>query len=181
MLRITSPRLVIRNLAPADLEDFHFYRSNQEVTAYQGFDPFDLATASEFIESQKDKMFGNKNEWVQYGIELLESRKLIGDCAIKLHEDVRIASFGITISHTEQNLGYAKEVMIAIVDFLFHKIGVLRIEEIVDVRNTASIKLLESVGFRREGHFIENVFFKGEWGSEYRYAMLKREWLLIKS
>jgi RimJ/RimL family protein N-acetyltransferase len=26
------------------------------------------------------------------------------------------------------------------------------------------------------GHFIENIFFKGKWGSEFQYAMLKREW-----
>ena len=24
--------------------------------------------------------------------------------------------------------------------------------------------------------FIENVFFKGKWGSEFQYAMLRREW-----
>ena len=29
---------------------------------------------------------------------------------------------------------------------------------------------------RREGHFIENVWFKGGWGDEYQYALLEREW-----
>ena len=37
------------------------------------------------------------------------------------------------------------------------------------------MRLLERVGMRREGHFIENVWFKGEWGDEYQYAMLERE------
>jgi len=36
--------------------------------------------------------------------------------------------------------------------------------------------MLERLGFRREGHFVENLLFKGQWGSEYYYAMLKREW-----
>ncbi|WP_279635550.1 hypothetical protein [Corallococcus carmarthensis] len=27
-----------------------------------------------------------------------------------------------------------------------------------------------------EGHFIENIFFKGAWGDEFQYAMLAREW-----
>ena len=29
---------------------------------------------------------------------------------------------------------------------------------------------------RREGHFIENVWFKGGWCDEYQYALLEREW-----
>jgi RimJ/RimL family protein N-acetyltransferase len=32
------------------------------------------------------------------------------------------------------------------------------------------------VGFKQEGHFIENVFFKGKWASEFQFAYLKREW-----
>ena len=30
---------------------------------------------------------------------------------------------------------------------------------------------------RREGHFFQNVWFKGKWGDEYLYAILKEEWL----
>ena len=29
----------------------------------------------------------------------------------------------------------------------------------------------------REGHFLENVWFKGGWFNEYLYAVLKDEWL----
>jgi RimJ/RimL family protein N-acetyltransferase len=29
---------------------------------------------------------------------------------------------------------------------------------------------------RREGHFLKNVWFKGKWGDEYLYAILKEEW-----
>jgi RimJ/RimL family protein N-acetyltransferase len=36
--------------------------------------------------------------------------------------------------------------------------------------------LLERLGFRRESHLVENIFFKGAYGSEYHYAMLEREW-----
>jgi len=47
---------------------------------------------------------------------------------------------------------------------------------IVDEENLASIHLLKRVGFKQEGHFIENVFFKGKWASEFQFAYLKREW-----
>jgi RimJ/RimL family protein N-acetyltransferase len=44
------------------------------------------------------------------------------------------------------------------------------------VENVASWRLLEKLGFRREAHLIENIFFKGAYGSEYHYALLEREW-----
>ena len=63
-----------------------------------------------------------------------------------------------------------------ILTFLFDTKEIHRVVEIVDAENIASINLLKSTGFKQEGHFIENVFFKGKWGSEFQYAMLKREW-----
>jgi len=176
-MNINSQRLSIRNLQSSDLEDFLFYRSNPEVTKYQTFEPMDLDRAKSFIESQKDKVFGKPGEWVQYAIENKNTEKIIGDCAIKLDQhDSRIAEVGITISHAEQNKGYAKEAFRAILNFLFSIKDFHRVVEIVDTENEASVKLLESIGFKKEGHFVENIFFKGKWGSEFQYAMLKKDW-----
>ena len=174
---IDTSRLTIRNLELTDLDDFHRYRSNREVTKYQGFDVMSLEQAAEFIKNNSTKRFGNAGEWVQYGIESKANGKIVGDCAIKLDDpDIRIAEIGITISHLEQQKGYAKEILQAILTFLFTSKQIHRVVETVDVENIASINLLKSVGFRQEGHFIENTFFKGSWGSEFQYAMLKREW-----
>lgn len=176
-LYIKSSRLIVRHLTLTDLEDFVVYRSNPEVTKYQGFDVMDIEQAKDFITENALKSFDKAGEWVQYAIENKETGKLIGDCAIKLDQyDTRIAEIGITISHLEQRKGFAKETMLGILSFLFDEIKIHRVVEIVDAENTASIYLLKSIGFKQEGHFIENIFFKGKWGSEYQYAMLKREW-----
>ena len=177
ILNIQTTRLNVRQLKLSDLIDFHIYRSNPEVTKYQGFDVMTIEQAEEFIKNNSKKHFGKAGEWVQYGIENKETNQLIGDCAIKLDQyDTRIAEIGITISHLEQKKGYAKEVMIGILTFLFDTKEILRVVETVDAENTASINLLKSTGFKQEGHFIENIFFKGKWGSEFQYALLKREW-----
>ena len=176
-LNIATERLLIRNLKPTDLNDFYTYRSNPDVTRYQSFEVMTIEQASEFIQLQKDKNFGLHGEWVQYGIENISTNKIVGDCAIKLNEhDIRIAEIGITISPHEQKKGYAKETLFGILTFLFNQINIHRVVEIVDAENIASINLLKSLGFRLEGHFIENIYFKGKWGSEFQYAMLKREW-----
>ena len=179
-LILHTGRLLIRNLNLSDLRNFHAYRSNPEVTKYQGFDVFTEKQAEDFIKEQAGKEFGKPGEWVQYGIENKASGQLTGDCAIKLDgNDTRLAEIGITISPNEQKKGYAKETLLAILDFLFSRPGFHRVTETVDAENTASIQLLKSVGFRQEGHFIENIFFKGKWGSEYQFALLKREWLQL--
>jgi len=180
ILNIQTPRLIIRHLELKGLSDFHIYRSNPEVTKYQGFDVMTIEEAEAFIQDNATKYFGKAGEWVQYGIENKSSGQLIGDCAIKLDgNDTRLAEIGITISPNEQKKGYAKETLLAILDFLFSRPDFHRVTETVDAENTASIQLLKSVGFRQEGHFIENIFFKGKWGSEYQFAMLKREWLQL--
>ena len=176
-LNIQTKRLTIRHLELSDLSDFHIYRSNPEVTKYQSFDAMTMEQAEEFIKGNLTKDFGKAGEWVQYGIENSETRQLIGDCAIKLGQyDSRIAEIGITISHLEQKKGYGKEVLIGVLTFLFYTKEIHRVVEKVDAENIASITLLKSIGFKQEGHFIENIFFKGKWGSEFQYAMLKREW-----
>ncbi|PKP02357.1 MAG: N-acetyltransferase [Bacteroidetes bacterium HGW-Bacteroidetes-6] len=177
ILNIETKRLKIRHLGLSDISDFYIYRSNPEVTKYQGFDTMTKEQAEEFIKVNSTKRFGKAGEWIQYGIENIETKQLIGDCAIKLDQyDTRIAEIGITISQHEQKKGFAKEVLLGILTFLFDTIKIHRVVEIVDAENVASINLLKSTGFRQEGHFIENIFFKGKWGSEFQFAMLKREW-----
>lgn len=103
ILNLRTNRLIVRNLAISDLASFHSYRSNPEVTKYQGFDIMSLDQAEAFIKDNSAKHFGKAGEWVQYGIEKWETGQLIGDCAIKLDlYDSRIAEIGITISPLEQ-------------------------------------------------------------------------------
>jgi RimJ/RimL family protein N-acetyltransferase len=174
---IETKELKIRQINLSDLDEFYFYRSNPEVTKYQSFDVMTFDQAKNFITENLKNSIETTGEWVQYGIENKTTKKLIGDCAIKIDRQINgIAEIGITISHQEQKKGYAKQVLIGILNFLYEKKSVRRVVEIVDEENIASINLLKSVGFRQEGHFIENIFIKGKWVNELYFAMLKREW-----
>ena len=51
-LVIDTERLQIRNLKTTDITDFHFYRSNPQITKYQGFDVYTTEQANEFIQGQ---------------------------------------------------------------------------------------------------------------------------------
>jgi ribosomal-protein-alanine N-acetyltransferase len=177
VLHIETERLQIRNLSPADLHPFHEYRSNPEVTRYQSFDVITLQQADDFLKYYEHARFGAVGEWVQYGIALRNTGQLIGDCAIALQADEpRIAEIGITLSHRWQRQGFAKEAMLGIMRFLFDEQQIHRIVETTDADNKSSVNLMRSLGLRQEGYFLENIFFKGKWSSEYQFALLKSEW-----
>jgi len=64
-LNLETKRLKIRNLISGDINDFYIYRSNPEVTKYQGFDVMTIEQAEEFIKDNAAKNFGKEGEWVQ--------------------------------------------------------------------------------------------------------------------
>ena len=85
------------------------------------------------------------------------------------------------IINTEyQRQGFAGEALSAVIHNAFRE-GVHRVYAECDPRNTASWKLLESLGFRREAHFRQNVYFWKDadgspiWKDTYVYAILESD------
>ena len=72
--------------------------------------------------------------------------------------------------------GYATEAVGALLRLGFEGLGLHRIAGHLDARNTASARVLERAGLRREAHLVENEFVKGEWTDELIYGILRREW-----
>lgn len=146
--QLETPRLIIRNLVDSDLEAFHYYRSNPEVTQYQGFDVMSLEEAQMFIKQNGIKELGVQDNWVQYGIVLQSNGHLIGDCAMKVSSGTPTeASIGITINPDYQQKGYANEVMNCLIKFLFETWKAHSIIETVLPDNKASVALLLKNGF----------------------------------
>ncbi|MBU1099656.1 MAG: GNAT family N-acetyltransferase [Bacteroidetes bacterium] len=174
---LESDRLLLRNIKMSDVDDFLYYRSIPEVATYQGWEPYKEEDAVNYINIYKDNIPGIPGDWCSWAIIHKEDDKLIGDCSIKLTKDEpRIAEIGCTLSPDYQGRGIAKESISAMIDYAFENLDVHRIVGITDAKNLPSQKLMESMGMRKEGHFIKNIWFKGEWGDECQYAILKDEW-----
>ncbi|MEW6734470.1 MAG: GNAT family protein [Acidobacteriota bacterium] len=174
---LDSKRIMLRRFTDVDLNLFLAYRNDPLVAKYQGWESFSHQETKAFIEEQKTLEPGTTGKWFQFAIELKESNQLIGDCGLKINsEDGQQGEIGFTISREYQGKGYGGEAVCCVLDFAFSNLTLHRIVAITDCRNLSSVALLERLGFRREGHFIQNVWFKGEWGDEYLYAMLNFEW-----
>ena len=177
-LFLQTERLLLRPFQESDLEAFAAYRSDPEVARYQGWDaPYSLAKAAAFIAEMKQKQPGIPGEWLQIAIERKQQPGLIGDCVFRIQtHDVLQTEIGFTFSRKYQGQGYATEAVTCLLDYLFGTLNLHRVTAICDAENHASARLLERLGLRREGHFVENIWFKGTWGSEYIYAILEKEW-----
>jgi RimJ/RimL family protein N-acetyltransferase len=175
---IHTERLILRPFQEEDILPFSQYRSDPEVARYQGWEtPFSLAQAAEFVAVNLVTPPGEPGKWFQVAIELKATRELIGDCAFqRLPEDSAQAEIGFTLARPFQGHGYAAEAVRCLVDCLFHHFGLHRIRANCDPANLASIHLLQKVGMRHEGRWIESLWLKGAWVSEDWYALLRSEW-----
>jgi hypothetical protein len=68
------------------------------------------------------------------------------------------------------------EAVLCLLGYAFGDLGLHRVVAITDQENEPSFTLLERLGMRREGCFVQNAWFKGRWTSEYLYAVLEDEW-----
>lgn len=173
---IEAPRLTLRRFRPSDLAAFMAYRNDPQVARYQGWEGMDEAQARAFIAEQQTAQPRVPGRWLQIALEERGSGELIGDCALRADDhDTRLAEIGITVARAHQRRGYAREALSHLLDHAFSVLAIHRVVAYVDVRNAASIALLERLGMRREGHLIEDYWCRGAWISDYLYAMLARE------
>ncbi|MCC2547759.1 GNAT family N-acetyltransferase [Hymenobacter sp. BT175] len=174
----SAGRVRLRTFRPADQSRFLAYRADPEVARYQSWEPYSAEQATAFVlEQSQAPIPAPPGTWVQIGIALLATDELIGDCALCLSADnPRLAEVGFTVAAPWQGHGYGREAVRALLNFCFGELGLHRVMAITDCLNTGSVRLLESVGMRREGHFRQHVWFKGRWSDEYLYALLGEEW-----
>jgi RimJ/RimL family protein N-acetyltransferase len=177
---IESPRLILRRFADADLEPFLAYLNDPQVARYQSWESYTEQEARAVIEQQKNRAPGRAGQWFTFALELKEAGTLIGHVALSV-SDGRQAEIGFTMARAFHGRGLACEAATRVLDYAFAELNLHRVTAITDVENEKSAALLERLGMRREGHFIQNIWFKGRWGSEYLYAVLRDEWLRARA
>ena len=173
---LESERLLLRRFTEADLIPFLAYLNDPLVARYQTWESYTEQQAREVIEQQKNLEPGVPGKWFTFAVESKEDGLLIGHVALKML-DHQQAETGFTFSRAYQGKGLAFEATARVLDYVFTELGLHRVIAIADCENERSVALLRRLGMRREGHHIQNIWFKGKWGDEYLYAILREEWL----
>ena len=163
-----TERLVIREQTPGDLDGLYEIYSDKEIVRYTEDLFEDREEEAEYMRSYIE----NQYRFYEYGIwaiTLKDTGKLIGRAGISLREGFDIPEVGYVIGKKYQNKGYAKEAMKAIIEYAAEELEMSDLIAFTKEKNTASVKLLESLGFSRRGH----VLIKGGYHS--MYLLTKRQ------
>ena len=174
---LQGERLVLRNFNDNDGMDLYEYLSDKEVVRYE---PYDVYT-----EEMAHKEAGERaNNPSFIAVCLKDSGKVIGNLYLNKIEPEKVHTYeiGYVFNRSYHGLGYATEACRYIVEYVFGTLYAHRIIANCNSENTASWKLLERLGFRREAHRVKNMFFEVDgdgnpkWFSSCQYALLKEEY-----
>lgn len=153
---LSTNRLVLRPFrdddAPAVARLLSTPRMSEHTLSFQH--PYPVETARSWI--------GQHNAWAEEGVHLqwavtLPDNTLVGTISLALQQDPPQGDLGYWIGVDYWNNGYATEAARAIVNYAFDTLRLSRIEASCFATNTASIRVLEKAGLRREAILPEQI------------------------
>jgi RimJ/RimL family protein N-acetyltransferase len=176
-LPFSTERLVLRLFTADDLDDMYAYQGLDEVARYL---PRSALTRDQCAQSLARRATGTA--WAEDGDDLVlavcraDGPGVVGEIVLKLasaHE--RQAEIGWIFNPAYGGRGYAGEAARAAASLAFDALGIHRLYARLDALNTASVRVCERLGMRREAHLVENHLDGDRWGDEYIYATLASE------
>jgi len=175
---LQTERLLLRPFTAGDLDALLAIQSRDDVTRYLYWDPRTAAEVREVLDRKvRSTAIVAEGDNLSLAAVLRESGELIGDCSLRwLSAEHRQAEIGFIFHPDHHGQGYATEAAAALLALAFDGLRVHRVIGRLEARNTASARVLERLGMRKEAHLVENEHVKGEWQSEIVYAQLEREW-----
>ncbi|MCC3291729.1 MULTISPECIES: GNAT family N-acetyltransferase [unclassified Arthrobacter] len=176
---VTTPRLTIRPAVLEDLPQVFEYRRKPEVAQWLTAQPTDVDTfverlgqpeqlAAIFVVEHAGTLVGDlylvrQDAWAQKEIEVLARGTQ--------------AEIGYVIAPEYAGRGYASEAVAELVRICFEELGLRRVVAECFADNTASWRVMEKTGMRREGRSRQGSLHRsGRWLDDLRYALLADEW-----
>ena len=179
---IETKRLILRPFHEGDVQDVYEYLHEPMVHCFEDMRTNSLEEAKTAVhERAKDSEY-------YFAIVLKENEKVIGEIfacpAGNEHPGRNSDTFSPCwmLNPEYHGKGYAYEAAQAYFDFLFAEKGARRLYAYTEDYNTASQKLCERLGMRREGFYLEFISFVNDengnpiYENTYEYAILKKEW-----
>jgi RimJ/RimL family protein N-acetyltransferase len=179
---LVTPRLLLRTMTSADVDEVHAYQSREDVCRYLLFEPRSREQVAEKVDQHARAVrLAADGDYLQLALELRDTQeapgRLIGDSyfTIASTEHSR-GEIGWTMHPEFTGRGYASEAARAVLGLAFDTLGLHRVFAELDPRNDASIALCRRLGMREEAYFVQDMMFKGDWADTGLYAILDEEW-----
>jgi len=173
---IESERLLVRLVAESDLPALLEVNSNEEVTALLPYITWkSLADAQAWFERMKG--IQSTGLALQFVVVLKATGLAIGTCLLfRFEEGSARAELGYVLGRVFWGQGLMREALEALIACAFGTMGLRRLEAEVDTRNRSSVRLLERLGFTREGLLRQRWVAKGEEKDVEMFGLLRSDW-----
>jgi ribosomal-protein-alanine N-acetyltransferase len=173
---LRTPRLRLRPFAYSDADNLFSLHSDAHVLRYWDSPPWnDRARADQFLASCRT--MAEEATGARLAVDRLEDGEFLGWCSLsRWNPDYRSASLGYCYGEAAWGRGYATEAAQALLQWAFDALNLNRVQAEVDTRNGASARVLEKLGFAREGTLREDCMVNGEVSDSWVYGLLSRDW-----
>jgi RimJ/RimL family protein N-acetyltransferase len=101
----------------------------------------------------------------------------LGWCSLtRWNPEFRSASLGYCLDEPAWGHGYGTEAVRGVLQWAFDTLDLNRVQAEADTRNAASARVLEKLGFMREGMLREDCVVNGEVSDSWVFGLLRRDW-----
>jgi RimJ/RimL family protein N-acetyltransferase len=175
---LATDRVHLRPYTPEDLDPLYDMFRREDVCRYLRWEPMDLDAARTLLERRlKQGQIGAPGEGLLVAAEERSTGRMIGEFMLQVtDEEHHQGEIGWSLHPDAHGKGYATEGARELLRLGFEEVGLHRIAAEGDPRNAASLRVMERLGMRREAHFRENEYLKGEWTDAVVFAILASEW-----
>ncbi|NUP05829.1 MAG: GNAT family N-acetyltransferase [Polyangiaceae bacterium] len=168
--------LRLRSLGREDAEDVYRLYCDREAVRF-GYAPRMVELSDAVAVIDETRRLAAEKTIFHWGVASAETGRIIGHATL-FHVDWRHrrGEIGYSVLRDLWGQGVGTRVVRTLLEFSFGSLDLRRMEADVDPRNVASLRLLEKVGFRREGLFRERWEIDGELQDGVALALLRSEW-----
>ena len=172
-MEMTTERLIIRPFKSTDLQDVFAIYNNDDTCKFLLHNKW----THEDMQKRFNKKLANGvlTKDSMLSLAVIYKTKVVGDLSVWYTDMKDTVEIGYGFSNEVAGKGLATEAVSSLVNKLFSEFNVHRIQANLDARNTASQKLCERIGMRKEAHFIQNYWNKNEWTDSLVYGMLSSD------
>ena len=178
---LRTARFLLRPFTEADTNAIFALQSNPRVLRYWDAPPWrERAQAERFIV--RCKQMEQEGSGARLAIERTADDMFIGWCVLMNWDAAyRSAMLGYCLDEPAWGQGFATEAAGTLLQWAFNTLNLNRVQSEADTRNAASDRVLEKLGFLREGTLRENCIVDGEVSDSWVYGLLRREWEQLQS
>lgn len=174
---LAGARVRLRPLRESDADDLFALHSDPRVMRYWSFPAWTerKQAVERLAQLERDNA---QSEFYTWATTIADADRLAGTVSLfALNRAHLRAELGYALASPAWGKGYATEAVRLAIAFAFDSIGLARLEADIDPRNEASCRLVERVGFRREGLLRKRWHVAGEITDSAMYGLLREEYV----